>query len=58
MYLSTHSWSALLLGNKEHLTFSVNSVPVQSNDTDGITSLTAEGLSFLLSNNNIYKILH
>lgn len=46
MYFSTDSWSALFLGNKEYLTFSVISVPVQSDDADGITSLTAEALSY------------
>lgn len=46
MYFSTYRWSVLLLGNKEYLTFSVPSIPVQSNDTDGFTSLTAEGLSY------------
>lgn len=45
MYFSTYSWSTLLLGNKEFLAFNVISVPVQSNDADGITFLSAEGMS-------------
>lgn len=45
MYFSTYIWSTWLLGNKEYLAFNVISVPVQSNDADGITSLSAGGLS-------------